>query len=61
MEKKRVLVDMSFTIPHHGHIRLIKKANKLGKVIVALTSDSEIKKKNLELFVGRSLAIGLPT
>jgi len=45
MEKKRVLVDMSFTIPHHGHIRLIKKANKLGKVIVALTSDSEIKKK----------------
>ena len=45
MEKKKVLVDMSFTIPHHGHIRLIKKANKLGKVIVALTSDSEIKKK----------------
>ena len=45
MEKKRVLVDMSFTIPHHGHIRLIKKASKLGKVIVALTSDSEIKKK----------------
>jgi len=36
---------MSFTIPHHGHIRLIKKANKLGNVIVALTSDSEIKKK----------------
>ena len=45
MEKKKVLVDMSFTIPHHGHIRLIKKANKLGNVIVALTSDSEIKKK----------------
>tara|TARA_B110000014_G_scaffold197487_1_gene146566 strand:+ start:59 stop:463 length:405 start_codon:yes stop_codon:yes gene_type:complete len=45
MGKKKVLVDMSFTIPHHGHIRLIKKANKLGNVIVALTSDSEIKKK----------------
>ena len=45
MEKKKVLVDMSFTIPHHGHIRLIKKANKLGNVIIALTSDSEIKKK----------------
>jgi cytidyltransferase-like protein len=45
MKKKRVLVDMSFTIPHHGHIRLIKKANKLGNVIIALTSDSEIKKK----------------
>ena len=45
MEKKRVLVDMSFTIPHHGHIRLIKKASKLCNLIVALTSDSEIKKK----------------
>ena len=45
MKKKRVLVDMSFTIPHHGHIRLIKKAKKFGKVIIALTSDAEIKKK----------------
>ena len=32
----------SKTILHHGHIRLLKKASKLGKVIVALTVDKEI-------------------
>ena len=42
--KKKILVDMSATLLHHGHIRLLKKASKLGKVIVALTKDSEIKK-----------------
>ena len=41
---KRILVDMSATIIHHGHIRLLKKASKFGKVIVALTTDREIKK-----------------
>ena len=41
----RVLVDMSATILHHGHIRLLKKANKIGNVIVGLTSDKEIKLK----------------
>lgn len=35
---------MSATIIHHGHIRILKKAKKYGKVIVALTSDSELKK-----------------
>ena len=45
----RILVDMSATIIHHGHIRLLKKASELGTVIVALTSDIEIiKKKNFE-------------
>ena len=43
--KKRILVDLSATILHHGHIRLLKKASKLGEVWVALTSDKEIKKK----------------
>ena len=42
--KKKIMVDMSATIVHHGHIRLIKKAKKFGDVIVALTSDKEIKK-----------------
>jgi len=42
--KKTILVDMSATLIHHGHIRLLKKAHKLGKVIVALTSDEEILK-----------------
>ena len=39
----RVMVDMSATILHHGHIRLLKKAKELGDVIVALALDSEIK------------------
>ena len=42
---KRVMVDISFTLLHHGHIRLLKKAADLGKVIVALTTDDEIFKK----------------
>ena len=41
--KKNILVDLSATIIHHGHIRLLKKASKLGKVIVALTSDDQVK------------------
>lgn len=43
--KKNILVDMSCTLLHHGHIEILKKASKLGKVIVALTTDKEIKKK----------------
>ena len=39
---KRVLVDMSCTLLHHGHVRLLKKASKLGKVIVGLTTDDQI-------------------
>ena len=42
--KKKILVDMSATLIHHGHIRLLKKASNLGDVIVALTKDSQIKK-----------------
>ena len=42
--KKKILVDMSATLIHHGHIRLLQKAKKNGDVIVALTKDNEIKK-----------------
>jgi len=42
---KRVLVDMSATILHHGHVRLLAKASDYGKVVVALTADSEILSK----------------
>ena len=42
--KKKILVDLSCSILHHGHIRLLKKASKFGEVIVALTTDREIKK-----------------
>ncbi len=41
---KNILVDMSASILHHGHINLLKKASKYGKVLVALTTDKEIKK-----------------
>ena len=42
--KKKILVDMSATLIHHGHIRLLKKAKKYGRVIVGLTTDKEILK-----------------
>ena len=45
MSQSRVMVDMSATIIHHGHIRLLKKAAELGEVIVGLTADDEINKK----------------
>ena len=41
---KRILVDMSATLIHHGHIRLLKSAKDIGNVIVALTTDEQIKK-----------------
>ena len=41
---KRVMVDMSATIIHHGHIRILKAAKELGVVVVALTADDEILK-----------------
>jgi len=42
--RKRILVDMSLTAVHHGHVRLLRKAHQLGDVIVALTSDKEVFK-----------------
>ena len=42
--KKNILLDMSATLIHHGHVRLINKASKFGNVIIALTRDKEIKR-----------------
>jgi len=39
---KRIMVDMSATLIHHGHIRILRAAKELGTVVVALTSDDEI-------------------
>lgn len=39
------MVDMSATLLHHGHIRLLKAAKQLGTVVVALTTDDEIRQK----------------
>ncbi len=41
---KRIMVDMSVTLIHHGHVRLLYEAKKLGHVTVALTTDDEIVK-----------------
>lgn len=41
----RIMVDMSATLIHQGHIRLLKKAAALGDVVVALTSDDEVRTK----------------
>ena len=39
---KRIMVDMSATLIHHGHIRLLKNASEFGQVVVGLTTDEEI-------------------
>jgi len=41
---KRVMVDMSATLLHHGHIRILEQAKEYGQVIVALTTDEEVRK-----------------
>ncbi|MFD0912325.1 adenylyltransferase/cytidyltransferase family protein [Methylophilus luteus] len=43
--QKRIMVDMSATLIHHGHVRLLKQAKQLGHVVVALTTDEEIRSK----------------
>jgi len=47
-DKKRIMVDMSATLLHHGHIRLLAQAHALGHVVVGLTSDQDLQSvKNL--------------
>jgi glycerol-3-phosphate cytidylyltransferase len=41
---KRIMVDMSVTLLHHGHVRLLRQAKQHGYVVVALTIDEEVKK-----------------
>jgi cytidyltransferase-like protein len=43
MSELRIMVDMSATLIHHGHVRLLKAAKELGRVIVALTTDEEVR------------------
>jgi glycerol-3-phosphate cytidylyltransferase len=38
------MVDMSATLLHHGHIRLLRKAAKYGEVVVGLATDEDIEK-----------------
>ena len=39
---KRIMVDVSATLFHHGHVRLLKAASEMGTVVVALTRDEEV-------------------
>ena len=41
-QSKRIMVDMSAVLLHHGHIRLLQEAQKLGTVVVGLTTDEEL-------------------
>jgi 2-aminoethylphosphonate-pyruvate transaminase len=36
------MVDMSATLIHHGHVRLLQRAANIGEVIVGLTTDEQI-------------------
>jgi cytidyltransferase-like protein len=38
----RIMVDMSATLLHHGHVRLLQRAKEYGTVVVGLTSDEEV-------------------
>jgi len=42
-QRKRIMVDMSATLLHHGHIRILKAAAELGEVVVALAESDEIR------------------
>ena len=44
MKLKRIMVDMSATLIHHGHTRLLKRASEHGDVIVGLTTDEQVLK-----------------
>ena len=45
MSERRIMVDMSATLIHHGHVRLLKAAKTMGWVIVALTTDDEVRSR----------------
>lgn len=41
--RDRIMVDMSATLIHHGHVRLLTYAANIGRVIVGLVTDEEIR------------------
>jgi 2-aminoethylphosphonate-pyruvate transaminase len=43
--KKRVMVDMSATLIHQGHTKLLERASNHGSVIVGLTTDDEVLRR----------------
>ena len=45
MKNKIVYIALSVDVLHHGHINLINKAQKYGKVVAGLLTDSAISSK----------------
>ena len=43
-KEKKVYVPMAADLLHNGHINIIKKATKLGQVIVGLLTDKAVAK-----------------
>jgi 2-aminoethylphosphonate-pyruvate transaminase len=41
----RIMVDMSATLLHHGHVRLLRRAKDYGTVVVGLTADDEVLRR----------------
>jgi 2-aminoethylphosphonate-pyruvate transaminase len=41
--RRRIMVDLSACLLHHGHVRLLAHAAELGTVVVGLTSDAEVR------------------
>ena len=44
-KKKIVYIGLSGDIIHHGHINLINKASRYGKLVVGLLTDKAILEK----------------
>ena len=44
-KNKIVYISLSADVLHHGHINLINRAKKYGKVIVGLLSDKAVTEK----------------
>jgi len=60
MKKKIVYVGLCADILHEGHIKILKKASKYGKVIVGLLTDSAImqyKQKSLLKYKSRKIVV----
>ena len=53
--KKKIMVDMSATLIHHGHIRLIKRAQKYGELIGAHIIGQNATELIAELSIAKSL------
>ena len=47
MNNKIVYVPLAVDILHSGHLNIINRAKKYGKVVIGLLSDNAVKYKNI--------------